>query len=196
MSRSRFEEAAAGESWQVDAPVLPAREQVARPRPLDVLDEDEIIELLLKPSLWLIVLSSWRPLAGMALLAGLSAALGNRGDTNMGALIYVALFVAAGLRLAWGALAWSSRHYVLTNRRIMCFRGVLQVEFEACPLRRVRQVRVVEDVRPRRLALATIRIVSDHEPPRTIDWSHLTQVEDVFPIVARAVRRSQNGGAE
>lgn len=192
MSARSNDEPAPGESWQAGAPVLPSLEAAAK-RPLEVLDDDELIELSLKPSLWLIVLSSWRVLAVAALLAGVAWGLGNRGDTSAGALFYIVLAATGVLRVAWAALAWASRHYLLTNRRVMRCDGVMQGEVDACPLRRVRQVRVVQDVRPRGLGLATIRIISDHDDARTIDWTHLAQVDEVFPIIARAVKRSRDG---
>jgi hypothetical protein len=180
------------EAWQVEAPVLQtAAIERLRAAALE-LDEDEIIELSVKPSLWYIPLASARTVLSMVGLGGLTWWLGNHGDTNAGALIWCLLIAVTVARVAWAALTWASRHYVLTNRRVMRYTGVLRADVIACPLRRVRQVRLEPNAPAVGLGLGRVRILSEHDPARLVLWDFLARPDEIYPIVARAVKRSQN----
>ena len=97
-----------------------------------MFQDGEIVELVVRPSAWWLLFSSWRTLllAAAIILAGLTFAPG-RSEW------YVELGVMGGLaRLMWATVKWMSRIHVLTNMRVMTVSGVFNVIVIECPLRR------------------------------------------------------------
>lgn len=107
----------------------------------DVLDGGEIVLFALKPSLWYLVLVSARWLAGAAVIILLAPLLIQTRSATVEILTQAALLVTA-VRLILALLQWSSRLYVLTNRRVMCYRGLMHVSVFESPLVHIRNTYV------------------------------------------------------
>ena len=96
--------------------------------PQEVLDGGEIVVLAIKPSMWYLVLVSIRWLAAVAVVILLSPSLGRALPAFPDSMVMQLALGITAVRLIAALLQWSSRLYVLTNRRVMCYRGVLQVK--------------------------------------------------------------------
>lgn len=109
--------------------------------PSSVLHDDETVLILAKPSLWFIPLTSARFAIATVLL---SAVLVRIFDLDLASRIspnQMALFatVAVLIRLVWAALVWTSHVYVLTNRRIITIKGVVNVVIFQASLKKIQR---------------------------------------------------------
>lgn len=175
-----------------DAGVAAPVEEI-RARPFALLDGGEIIELSIKPSAWQVAIVAGRFVTACAVLFALTCAFAAPSQSLMGAAAASLFGVAAVLRVGEAALQWATRLYVLTNRRVLRFRGVLAVEVQECPLARVGKVELLESGVQRRLRLGTIRMSALDGDSGSCVWEHLAQPRAVYQTLLRAIRRAQNG---
>jgi membrane protein YdbS with pleckstrin-like domain len=158
---------------------------------LEMLGGDEVIQLSIKPSLWFIPLVSLGWLLGVSVLV-VALAAGVRGSwAREGLFACQALVGIAALRLAVATLQWASRLYVLTNRRVMRFTGVLSVRVAECPLARISALDLHASPYGRLLRLGTIRMqpVDRNQPP--VSWDDVAHPQEIHEILERAIRKSQ-----
>jgi membrane protein YdbS with pleckstrin-like domain len=156
------------------------------------LEGDEIIQFSVKPSLWFIALVSARWVLALALL-GAALAIATRG--NWGLQTTVALQVLASLaaiRIGVATLEWASRHYVLTNRRVMRFKGIFTADVAACPLAKIGRVDLLVRGHERVLRLGTIRMESSLPDTPAILWEDLPHPAQFHEALLRAIRKSQS----
>ena len=179
----------------LDAVHANAASAVARPPraiAAEILDGDEVIQLSIKPSLWYIPLVSFNVALPLLLIAVLALGVAApSGWPVVGALLGQVAALAAVVRVAFASLEWASRLYVLTNRRVLCFRGVLAVKVSECRLNRVAQA-ALRGTRPERiLRLGSIDLVPRCDSDTTVTWSCLSKPADVHEILTRAIRKAQ-----
>jgi membrane protein YdbS with pleckstrin-like domain len=156
------------------------------------LEGDEIIQFSVKPSLWFIPLVSARWVLALALL-GAALAIATRG--NWGLQTTVALQVLASLaaiRIGVATLEWASRHYVLTNRRVMRFKGIFTAHVAACPLAKIGRVDLLVRGHERVLRLGTIRMESSLPDTPAILWEDVPHPAQIHEALLRAIRKSQS----
>jgi hypothetical protein len=159
---------------------------------LQLLQEGEIVQLLLKPSRWFILLQSIRFAAVTASLVLAAVFFDRHLPGDKVTFIQTGLFLYAG-RLMVCVLQWMGRLYVLTNLRVARISGVLTPELAECPLRRIGEVRVTHSPGERLFRLGTIHIACS-EPARTCDWQSVADPLTIRDIVSEAARRAQAGG--
>ncbi len=178
---------------QVDVnAALVADEAALATRRRSLLNDDEIVHLTLKPSLWYVAIASARVVAATAALAvALAIYVGNQW-TTASATLFLGLIAAALLRVAVAALHWASRHYVLTNRRVLRCSGVFSVRIFDSPLIRISQIRLIHKPYHRPLSLATIQMRLTDDKRGEINWEHVVRPTDVYETLIRAVRRAQS----
>ena len=126
--------------------------------PANLIQGDETIILLLKPSPLYIVLSSLETLVAIGLVT--AAMVWARHFFNIQAykddgMIALAMGLAA-VRLAWQAMDWLCRTYVLTDRRIVGIEGILRVQLFQTELRNLQHTNVFFSVRERLFGLGTL----------------------------------------
>ncbi len=158
---------------------------------LEMLGGDEVIQLSIKPSLWFIPLVSLGWIVGVGVLVAALAG-GVRGSwAREGLFACQTLIGVAALRLAIATLQWASRLYVLTNRRVVRFTGVLSVRVAECPLARISAIDLQAPPYGRLLRLGTIRMqpVDAKVPPLT--WDEVAHPHEIHEILERAIRKSQ-----
>jgi hypothetical protein len=161
-----------------------------RPQAIELLDGDEIIQLCIKPSHWFIAIVAARTV-GMSLLFA-CAALWVR--SAAGALADLALVAAAGagvMRLMLASLQWASSLYVLTNRRVVRFRGVMSVQREERMLTELDDPEVTVSAPQRWLRLASIAMPCVHGRREPLRWEHLSNAAEVHEQVLVARRRAR-----
>lgn len=156
-----------------------------------VIRDGEVVQLVLKPSIWFILLSSLKSLAGAAIFA-IAAKLWLPAHV---AWFYVqaAAFLAVA-RLMWATLQWVNRLYILTDMRVLRLSGVFAVDVFDCPLRRVGGTRVLRTFRERLLRLGSVEIrhADDQRPPGL--WQTVAHPARVNEMVQEAARKAQHGG--
>jgi hypothetical protein len=156
-----------------------------------VLRDGEVVQLILKPSLWFVPFVAAKFAAAMAIL-GIAATLWLP-DKVAWYYVEAAIFVAAG-RLMWASLQWINRLYVLTDHRVLRLSGVLTIDIFDCPLRKVATTRVVYSVRERLLRLGSVEIQpADDQRPSGL-WQTVAKPRHVHEVVAAAVAKAKSGG--
>src|SRR5262245_34850543 len=113
-----------------------------------ILQDGEIVLLILKPSLWYIILSMLR-FAAVVLIVTLAGVVFDdqlRGPARM----YIETgMILLGARLTVAILQWYARLYILTDMRIVEISGVFTYHIFDCPLRKVARTRILYTVRER-----------------------------------------------
>jgi hypothetical protein len=157
-----------------------------------ILQDGEIILLILKPSIFFIILSMLR-FAAVVLIVMLAAKLFDQqvpGHPRIWAEVGVCLLVG---RLMWAVLQWMSRLYILTDMRIVRLSGVFQLEIFDCPLRKVARTRILYTMRERLLRLGSIEIIpSDEQLPIGV-WQTIARPIVVNDQVVAAINRAKQG---
>jgi membrane protein YdbS with pleckstrin-like domain len=158
--------------------------------PADLIHDDEIIILLLRPSMLYVPLAA---LSGLGLIAVLTLALAYMarlpwvGWTDSHAFM-LGLGLAA-LRLGWQALEWWSRLYVLTDRRIIRRMGVLRVAVFQTPLKNIQHISVFRRVRERLFSLGTIGFATAGSDVYEAFWVMVNQPFAVHKVVSETMER-------
>lgn len=125
--------------------------------PPALLHEREQVILATKPSLWLVMILSWRWIAGALLIA---AALviwhPTIGQADVGRIGIIVCGILAFGRLAAALLQWAGRNYVLTDQRVIAVEGVLSIEVFQCDLSKLQNTYLLKPLIPRLLGLGHI----------------------------------------
>jgi hypothetical protein len=161
-------------------------ENVAR----GLVQDDEVIILLLRPSFLFVFLSS---LGGLAFIAVVTLALAYMTrlsyipwrDTQVFALG----FGFAALRLGWQTLEWVSRVYILTDRRVITRSGVLRVVVFQTQLRTIQHTTVFFRLRERLCGLGTIGFATAGSDTFESFWVMISDPYEVHRTVVDAIRR-------
>lgn len=160
----------------------------------DLLDDDEIVQLSIRPSPWFVLIAAGPTLGACGLVAG-GLWWVTRGEALFGTLaVYVVILIAV-LRVAYATLQWASRLYVLTNRRVIRFRGVLNVEFAQCMLAKISAVELRFRWYDHALRLGAIRMPGPPDSGIVVHWDHVARPREIHELLVRAIRKSQNGAA-
>jgi hypothetical protein len=189
---ARMAEAIPGEAG------VPAPEVAAAPgAPLALLlaghliQDGEIVQLLLKPSMLFVPLSSLWAL-GVAAMIGLAPRVFTMpGSTS--SYVNLAVLLAVG-RLMWATLQWMGRYYILTDRRVMTLMGVFSTQVYQCPLRKVARVRVLRSLKDKALSLGTIELIPTEEEIAVGLWQTVDRPKWVRERVQQAVAKAKSGG--
>ncbi len=158
--------------------------------PADLLDGGEVVILALKPSLWFVPLDALKWVMASVLAAAGSAWLADAVPQLSQTLIIQMAAILAGVRSCVALLRWATRHYVLTNRRIMRIRGVLRPDICVCPLLSIQNSCVAEAAHERLLQIGTIRF--GLATPETSDpsWYEIARPHEVHAEIRRAIRQA------
>ena len=184
-----------------NGPAGPAGEAVAPQTSAlatDLLADGEIVHLRLKPSLWFVLLVSAPviTLGVILILAGnlqivAEAPMSMRGIlTNAGAWLI-------GLRLVWALLQWFGRIYILTDRRVIRQRGVLNIQVFECSLDRLQNTFIRTTLVQRILGIGTIFFATAGTGQIEAMWQHITRPAKVHRQIIEAITRfnRRNGSA-
>ena len=126
--------------------------------PEEILQEDEIVLLLTKPSLFFIFYTSFFFLAVTLVLGALAAqSLPLLTATGLSSSVVGLVIVLVCLgRLMWALLVWTSHVYMLTNRRIVTIKGVINVNMFQAPLRKIQNTVLYRPLGQRIFSTGTI----------------------------------------
>ena len=163
--------------------------------PAGLLQDDEIVLLLTRPSPLFVVLSCLPGLALIGLLTLLMAYLAPHVGRWQLFVSWTAVhafalgIVLAITRLAWQSLEWFGRIYVLTDRRIIRRIGVLRVAVFQTSLRNIQHTSVFERVRERVFGLGTIGFATAGSDVYDAFWEMLRRPFAVHKVVVEAIHR-------
>ncbi len=161
--------------------------------PLKLLDQNEIVELSIKPSPWFVPIVSIRFVATVAILAVLGDTVLREQIGSAADYIIPLAVLAVVLRLGVASLQWASRVYLLTNRRVMRLAGVVNVRVTECMLARVSRANLELGVLQRLLRVGSIHIAGADDDAQTLVWEHVAGAGETYAKVVRAIRRAQSG---
>jgi len=89
--------------------------------------------------------------------------------------------------VVWQVLAWLSRLYVLTDRRLIVVAGIVARDVGDVPLARVQHATVVQSVLARVLGLGTIGIATAGSVGSAVNWLLIRDPQRTLAAVRRAV---------
>jgi hypothetical protein len=159
-----------------------------------LLRDGEIVMLILKPSLWFIILSSLRWAAVVAIVLVTAKILDDSLPGKNAMYVEAGVFVLAG-RIMWAVMQWMSRLYVLTDMRILRLAGIFTVDIFDCPLRKIGATRLSFTTRERLLGLGSIDIFpADPEAP-SAQWQTIGRPGQVHEQIIAAINRAKQPGS-
>jgi hypothetical protein len=162
--------------------------------PAEILDGGEIVILAVKPSLWFVVLKSARWLAGMIVAILLAHWMGDTSLPITEANIIQAAVVLAGARVGFALLQWGSRLYVLTNRRIMLYKGIVNIDLFECQLTKIQSTFLTLAWYERLMGIGTISFATAAGVGIDVAWTHVNNPLELHERVRSAIHRAQRPG--
>jgi hypothetical protein len=157
-----------------------------------VLRDGEIVELVIRPSVWWIIFTSWRFVGVCAILALGGWQIPEALPISRRALAELML-VTASTRVVWASLKWMSRVHILTNLRVLTLSGVFNATIYECPLRKLARARLVSSVRERLLLLGSIEVIPGEEAFPITVWQTIARPKEVYETLQAAMRRAREG---
>ena len=183
-SRSPYCLQSAGETPELAAPTL------VNALPAGLVEDDELVILLLRPSILYILLASLGSLLVIAVVTLALMYLGRLVGTPGTDTVAFGLGVAGGVvRLAWQGLEWWSRLYVLTDRRVIRRKGVLRPSVFEATLRDIQHTSVFQLLRERTLGLGSIGFASAGSDVFDAFWVTIRQPFAVHRTIVDAIER-------
>jgi len=162
--------------------------------PAQLLDGGEIVILAIKPSLWFILINSFRAVAVLALVVAAVLCFAPPGFWVAPRMLIQAAIGLALLRVVIASLQWVSRLYVLTNRRLMRIRGVLNVDLFECQLARIQNTSMRFNWYERILRLGTIDITTAGTGLIEARWENLPRPLDIHEALRKAINAAKHTG--
>lgn len=182
----------ASDAGVVTAPAhAPVSTSVAALLTRHILRDGEIVLLILKPSLWFIVIGAMR-FSAVVLIGIIAAKLWAPKGAAVRVVEIGAFLIAA--RVMWAVLQWVGRLYVLTDLRILRLSGVFNVDIYDCPLRKVANARIVRTFREKLLRLGTIVIEPSDPSCSCGEWRTIKRPVQVLETIHATLRRARQGG--
>jgi hypothetical protein len=181
-------------AWRImnaDVPALGA-EQIARSPAADLIQDDEVVILLLRPSVLYILLGSLGSLVFIALITFILAWISRLSWVGAGWNDTMAFGFGATLaiiRLSWQGLEWYSRLYILTDRRIIRRMGVLRVAVFETKIKNIQHTSVFRSVRERLFGLGSIGFATAGSDVFEAFWVMIDRPFHIHRIVVRAIEK-------
>jgi uncharacterized membrane protein YdbT with pleckstrin-like domain len=155
-----------------------------------ILADGEVVILSLKPSPWFVLLAS-APAVAIGIIIVLASNiewLESRFPTWQGYMRQAGLWIVV-LRLLWATLQWACRYYVLTDRRVIRQRGVLNLQVFECRLDRLQNTFLQRTLVQRVLGIGTIFFATAGTGHVEAMWQHVRRPADVHRQITEAASR-------
>ncbi len=177
-------------SGATDAPDLVA-DQPSSALPAGLIADDEIVILMLRPSLLFVGLSSMAGLSITAVVTLTLALLSIRiaWIPWSEAAVYALGVGGAAIQLLWQSLEWFGLIYVLTDRRVIRRAGVVRVSVFEAPLRTIQHTSVFQPLRERVLGLGSIGFATAGSDVFDAFWVTVRRPFAVHKLVVEAIDR-------
>lgn len=156
------------------------------------LQDGEAIILAVKPSRWFVLLASWPVVLLALMVAGATWAAGEfYGAKEDPRLVVLVCSGVACTRVTIACFQWHARLYILTDRRVLRIRGILREDVYQCPLKDIRDLRLVVTLPERPLGVGTLLFQRDKPDNNEGDWFHLARPAEVERAVREALSRTR-----
>jgi len=186
----RYQAQAANGDAAEPASDLPSDPRIAAALPPELIQPDEVVILLLKPSPWYIVLAPLASLTGIVLVTMLLIIVEQRFAVGWSQRNIAAVgFTVIAARLCWQTLEWLSRVYVLTDRRVIRVKGVLRVQVFECALKQVQHTYTLFTIRERIFGLGTIGFATAGTSTLEAGWEMLSKPFETHRKLVRTLNR-------
>jgi hypothetical protein len=182
------------------SPLHPTEDAAALPPPAaagmaalftsHILRDGELVLLILKPSLWFIILQSVRFALVVGVFAMTAALVNGRGEYRDRVYFDFALLLVF-IRLMWAVLQWQGRLYVLTDQRILRLSGIFSIDVFDCLLRKVAEVRPTPTTREKLLGLGTIEILPSDDRRLPAAWQTIARPMEIHSRIVAAINRAK-----
>jgi hypothetical protein len=158
-----------------------------------ILEPNEIIVGIWRPSPWYVPLRAARLVALIVLVTLLGAAASGAAGLPWGAAVVQVGAALVLVRVAAAILDWSSRWYVLTDRRVIRRRGVVSPTVFVGSLRSLKRVDLARNATDRVLRTGTITFSTRPDGPWDAAWVMVARPDDVHRLVLDTRRRYGGG---
>ena len=161
--------------------------------PENLLRGDETILLLIKPSLWYIVLGC---LGTLTMIAGAGVLLVSaRAMWDVGAFrpreVIAGAAILIAIRMGWQFMEWNSRTYVLTDHRVLRIKGVIRVHIFESSLEQIQHTELVFSLRERIFRLGTIAFATAGSAFPEAYWLMVHRPLAVHRRIMQALHKAQ-----
>jgi hypothetical protein len=163
--------------------------------PAHLLDQNEIVIMAIKPSLWFVVFESSRWLIILTLVALAAAGWGEQLAWVHSRTVVQAAAVLMSARVGFAMLQWVARLYVLTNRRVLRLRGIFNIQVFECGLPRIQNTFLTLSWYERLLALGSIHFATAGTGQIEASWVNVNRPLEVHEQVRAAIHHSHRNGA-
>lgn len=157
-----------------------------------IIQDGELILLILKPSLWFIVLSMLKSAAFISILMIASVLFDDHLPGHSRTYIEVGILALSG-RLVWSILQWIGQLYILTEMRLLTLSGVFSQSIFDCPLRKIVRTRILRTMRERLMGLGSVEIIPVDENYSIGIWQTIAQPLAVNDQIIAAINRAKQG---
>ncbi|MCK5113352.1 MAG: PH domain-containing protein [Phycisphaerae bacterium] len=160
-----------------------------------VLRSGEQIILIVKPSVWFVLLNSIQPLVILGIMIAVAAsgdAIGVAMNARIRNGLLLGLILGLGLTLTLSCCRWFGRLYVLTDRRLLRISGIARVNVYECELARISSVDVVQTFGERIVGIGSLKFQIKDNPYSNPEWVNLAQTQHIADEVRTAVSRAKN----
>jgi membrane protein YdbS with pleckstrin-like domain len=180
----------AGRVMSEDASGPLAPELAARVLPQEMLHDDEVVLILTKPSLWFVLLTSFRFILATVLLGVLAVRFQSQVNLSAQTIGAVTALVCVG-RLFWAMLVWSSHTYMLTNQRIVTIKGVLNTTMTQAHLRKVQRTVLYRPLYLKFFGIGTVGIGTAATTDFEATWVMIARPLPTHEAIVAAIRKAQ-----
>jgi uncharacterized membrane protein YdbT with pleckstrin-like domain len=172
-----------------DAPLAPTLP--ANVLPQEMLHDDEVVLILTKPSLFFVLITSFRFIL-TALLLGILAVKTIQPHVSLSVQMFAALTALVCVaRLVWALLVWSSHTYMLTNQRIVTIKGVLNTAMTQAHLRKVQRTVLYKPLYQRILGIGTIGIATAATEGFDATWVMIARPLQTHEAIVAEIQKHQ-----
>ena len=164
--------------------------------PARLIQPGELVVLAIKPSLCFIPLVSLPIFTLAAAVLVLAYLLERLAPSLLPLRTVLALCLTGCLaRLLVAVLQWVARLYVLTDRRVMRVKGVLDIDIFECPLSRIQNTFLSLTLSERVCAVGTLFFATAGTAGVEAAWLMIARPREVHEIVIRHIQRAQHGSS-
>ncbi len=184
------------ERWQViphhrseDAPTV-SRELAASVMPEQMLHDDEVVLILTKPSLWFILITSFRFILTFVLLGVLAVQVTSYTGYSPQTIALVTVIICMG-RLVWALAVWTSHTYMLTNQRVVTIKGVVNIRVFQAHLRKIQRTTLYQPLLLRLFGIGTVGFATAATTDLDSTWVMIGRPLETHESVVAAINKAQ-----
>jgi uncharacterized membrane protein YdbT with pleckstrin-like domain len=172
-----------------EAPTV-SRELAASVVPEQMLHDDEVILILTKPSLWFILITSFRFILTVVLLGVLAVQVTPYTSYSPQTIALVTVILCMG-RLVWALAVWTSHTYMLTNQRVVTIKGVVNIRVFQAHLRKIQRTTLFQQLVLRLFGIGTIGFATAATTDFDSTWVMIARPLETHESIVAAIKKAQ-----